>query len=104
MVTGLCSAPFMRRQSFGLTDVGRHRRSNQDAFFRDDDLGLYVVADGMGGHAAGEVASSEAVDAIFGMVKRGAGQPLDEGQACRLIEGAIQSATYMLVAMAELDH
>jgi serine/threonine protein phosphatase PrpC len=86
--------------------VGRHRRSNEDAYFRDDDIRLYVVADGMGGHAAGEVASSEAVDAIHGMVKRGVlqpGTPLDEPRACRLLEGAIQSATYMLVAIAEFE-
>jgi protein phosphatase len=87
--------------------VGRHRRVNEDAYFRDDEIHLYVVADGMGGHAAGEVASSEAVDAIHGMVKRGVlapgGEPLDEVRACRLLEGAIQSATYMLVAIAEFE-
>jgi protein phosphatase len=94
-------------RSYALTDVGRHRRSNEDAYFRDDEIRLYVVADGMGGHAAGEVASSEAVDAIHGMVKRGVLQPgsdpLDEPRACRLLEGAIQSATYMLVAIAEFE-
>lgn len=93
-------------KSFGLTNVGLHRKINEDAFFRDDELGLYVVADGMGGHAAGEVASHEAVDAIYGMVKRGISgrtQAIDENRACRLLEGAIQSATYMLVAIAEFD-
>jgi protein phosphatase len=94
-------------RSWALTDVGRHRRSNEDAYFRDDEIRLYVVADGMGGHAAGEVASSEAVDAIHGMVKRGVqksgGEILDEPRACRLLEGAIQSATYMLVAIAEFE-
>lgn len=74
--------------------------------FRDDTLSLYVVADGMGGHAAGEVASSEAVDTIHGMVKRGLSQSgvnIDEARACRLLEGAIQAATYMLFAIGEVD-
>jgi serine/threonine protein phosphatase PrpC len=86
--------------------VGRHRRANEDAMFRDDALSLYVVADGMGGHAAGEVASHEAVDTIHGMVKRGlsqAGFNIDEARACRLLEGAIQAATYMLFAIGEVD-
>jgi protein phosphatase len=93
-------------RSFGRTDVGRHRRANEDAMFRDDALHLYVVADGMGGHAAGDVASSEAVDTIHGMVKRGlsqSGATIDEVRACRLLEGAIQAATYMLFAIAEVD-
>jgi serine/threonine protein phosphatase PrpC len=92
-------------RSFGRTDVGRQRSSNEDAFFRDDGLRLYVVADGMGGHAAGEVASTEAVETVYGMVKRGLQdpEPLTEARACRLLEGAIQAATYMLYAMAELD-
>jgi protein phosphatase len=42
----------------GLTDVGRKRTENEDAFVVDPDLGLYVVCDGMGGHASGEVASA----------------------------------------------
>lgn len=54
----------MNIQTAGSTHVGRVRTSNEDYYGVFDDLELYVVADGMGGHAAGEVASSMAVQTI----------------------------------------
>lgn len=51
-------------KSSGITDVGRRRKQNEDSFLCNDGMGLYVVADGMGGHKAGEVASKLVVETI----------------------------------------
>jgi len=49
----------MRKLSWaGQTDVGKKRTENEDAFVVDPELGIFVVCDGMGGHASGEVASA----------------------------------------------
>lgn len=53
------------------TDVGRQRAANEDAYLVDPDRSLYAVADGMGGHRAGEVASAAAIEALAGGVGTG---------------------------------
>lgn len=60
----------MRVSACGLTDAGRVRIHNEDSFEIDADRELYVVADGMGGHSHGEVASKMAVQAIREFVER----------------------------------
>src|SRR5438445_7911656 len=54
----------MQVDAFGGTHVGRQRQHNEDSFLVEDKAKLYLVADGMGGHAAGEIASRIAVDSI----------------------------------------
>jgi protein phosphatase len=54
----------------GVTDRGRVRTTNEDALLCEPALGLFVVADGMGGHQAGEVASALAVEAIKSFLAR----------------------------------
>ncbi len=101
--------------SASLTDVGRKRAHNEDAYFADDDLGFYVVADGVGGHAKGEVASAEAAEQMQLWVLRSQealkglfrdvqlGDPDARWEIRRLLETGVQSACYMIFGMAELD-
>lgn len=105
----------MKLLSVCRSDVGRKRQINEDAFFRDDSRGFYVVADGVGGHNKGEIASREAVDHLKSWVY-GAARDLDRlvervtfGESdCvweirRLLESGVKNACYMVYGMAELD-
>lgn len=54
----------MNCEAAARTDCGRHRAGNEDAYLLRPESGLFVVADGMGGHAAGEVASGMAIELV----------------------------------------
>jgi serine/threonine protein phosphatase PrpC len=54
----------MKTRGWAITDVGRKRDHNEDSFLCSDELGLYAVADGMGGHLGGERASRMAVEIV----------------------------------------
>jgi protein phosphatase len=56
-----CDGTVMQSRGFGHTHVGQVRDNNEDAILVDDELGLYAVADGIGGHLAGEVAAQLAL-------------------------------------------
>ena len=65
-------------QSHGVTEPGHFRSANEDCFAFNDDLQLMVVADGMGGHNAGEIAARLAVDSIVEFVRDRRAPPLFE--------------------------
>lgn len=57
-------------RSFAATDIGRVRKINEDSYYNDPaHMGLYIVADGMGGHQAGEVASALAVETLSTLLR-----------------------------------
>jgi serine/threonine protein phosphatase PrpC len=87
-------------EAVAATHIGRVRTNNQDSFGMDADLGLYVVCDGMGGAAGGEIASQLAVDTFLAIAR----QELHSGAStvdalCR----AVAAANRAVIARAQWD-
>lgn len=83
-----------------MSNLGRKRTSNEDAFGYSVEHGVYVVCDGMGGAAAGEIASSLAVDELMRLLTGG----LAEASPRERAEGAIAAANQAIFTRARRNH
>jgi serine/threonine protein phosphatase PrpC len=96
---------------WAATDVGRERSHDEDKFLIDPNLSLFVVADGMGGHASGEVASAIAVHTIHGIIAEAHNvfsAPRDDDYAwhmevCILLEHAVHMACANIYEKAQAE-
>jgi serine/threonine protein phosphatase PrpC len=57
-------------KTFGLSDIGLSRENNEDVWLACPEIGFFAIADGMGGHRAGEIAAKEAVEHLFSSIKK----------------------------------
>lgn len=88
----------MRLCAGGRSDVGLRRRTNEDRFGEDAGVGLYLVADGMGGHTAGQVASALAIDTTLDAVRAGT---VGEGSLSERLRRAVAVANSRIFSAAQ---
>jgi protein phosphatase len=92
----------VRYTAAAVTDRGRKRPSNEDAFGFSVEAGVYVVCDGMGGAAAGEIASSLAVDEVLRLLKERNQE--SESELPAAAESAVTAANEAIFSRAQRNH
>jgi PPM family protein phosphatase len=95
--------PGMRWQSHGLTDRGLRRRRNEDALLVAPESRIYAVADGMGGHAAGNVASRIAIQTLAAAFPRAPTARIQAEELSQRLLEAFEAANAAILAHAERE-
>jgi serine/threonine protein phosphatase PrpC len=98
----------LRFAARGASDVGRKRENNEDSFLVDEELGAFVVADGMGGHAGGGTASRLAVETIQAYLQQRRRDPelqrpdarLEDSPLPHLLREAVEAACMAIFQQA----
>jgi len=108
----VAETPLFTIRACGQTDVGQRRDHNEDSFLVDEPLGLFVVADGMGGHAGGGTASRLAVETIREQIQQARqegperfGTPggIEDSQVPDLLREAVEAACTRIFETAQGD-
>lgn len=110
---GISAVSGLHTRHSAATDIGRRRAHNEDAYLADAKLGLFVVCDGVGGRAGGEIAAHEAAFSIWEWIGREASTLTAAARRSReeaavtsvgaLVRDAMQSASRALRTMAAED-
>jgi PPM family protein phosphatase len=104
--------PTLKIEARGVTDVGKRRDHNEDALLVDEELGLFIVADGMGGHAGGGTASRLAVETMQAAISDartaepdafGTGRGVDESAVADVLRQAVEEACAVIFRAAQDD-
>lgn len=101
----------MKIESSGCSDVGKVRENNEDSYLIEEARGLYLVADGMGGHLGGKTASTMAVNTILEavedqyaeLVEEARAEPVESSMLPRLLADAIRKACSTIFERAAAD-
>lgn len=108
----MAAQPALSILASGASDVGRRREQNEDAYLVDRSLGLFIVADGMGGHAGGGTASRLAVETIQASVRAarssrpdvfGATEGVENSPLPEVLREAVEDACARIFQTAQED-